>query len=162
MGMLTTSDYIIIASFAGLFLLYRLVRNWYGIREAPRRIDIKAADMLREEGYFIQARSVIKYLDFNIEGRMHRQKVKADLIVRRGLKKYVVEVNTKEGSVRNADIRRRLLEYQIAFAPNGILTVDMDKENIRLITVNNRRWLVTVLSLSAALALGAVLYLLVR
>jgi hypothetical protein len=83
--------------------------------------------------------------------------------VRRGLKKYVVEVNAQQGgSVRNADIRRRLLEYQIAFAPNGIITVDMDKERIRMITISNRRWLLNLLALAAALALGAVLYLLVR
>lgn len=163
MGMLTTADYFIIATFALLVLVYKVVRDWYGIREVPRKIDDKAADFLREEGYFIQARAAVKYIVFDIEGRRHQQKVKADLVVRQGLKKYVVEVNAKDsGSVRNADIRRRLLEYQIAFAPNGIITVDMDKERIRLITVSNRRWLVSLLALAAALALGAVIYLLVR
>lgn len=163
MGVLTTVDYIIIAAFVGLFLLYRVARDWYGFRETPRRIDNKAADMLREEGYFIQARAAVKFIDFDIEGRLHRQKVKADLVVRRGLKKYVVEVNAKDGgSVRNADIRRRLLEYQIAFAPNGILTVDLDRDKIRLTTVSNRHRLLTMLALGAALSLGAVIYLLVR
>ena len=161
--MLRTADFIIIGVFACLLLLYRLVRDWYGIREAPRRIDHKAADFLREEGFMIRAKAAVKFIDFDIDGNSHHQKVKADLIARRGLKKYVVEVNAKDGgSVRNADIRRRLLEYQIAFAPNGILTVDMDKEKYRMITVNNRRWLVTLLGLATALALGAVIYLLVR
>jgi RNase P/RNase MRP subunit POP5 len=161
--MLTTADFIIIATFACLILLYKLVLDWYGIREQPRRIDLKAADFLREEGYRIQARAAVKYIDFDIDGNSHRQKVKADLIARQGLKKYVVEVNAKDGgSVRNADIRRRLLEYQIAFSPNGILTVDMDKKKIRMITVSNRRWLVSLLALASALALGAVIYLLVR
>lgn len=162
MGILTTADYIIIAAFAGLYLLYKIVRDWYGIREAPRKIDDKAAEMLREEGYFIQARAAVKFVDFNIDGRNHRQKVKADLVVRRGLKKYVVEVNARDGSsVRNSDIRRRLLEYQIAFAPNGILTVDMERDKIRLITVNNRRRLL-LLALVTALTLGAVIYLIAR
>ncbi|HOB35014.1 MAG: hypothetical protein GX090_00350 [Firmicutes bacterium] len=163
MGILTTVDLAIIAVFAALLLLYKVVRDWYGIREVPRRIDNQAADMLREEGYFVQARAAVKFIDFAIEGRRHRQKVKADLVVRRGLKKYVVEVNSKDGtSVRNADIRRRLLEYQIAFAPSGILMVDVDTGRTKLIVINNRRRLVTMLALAVALALGAVLYLLAR
>ncbi|MDD4658520.1 MAG: hypothetical protein PHW26_05740 [Eubacteriales bacterium] len=161
--MLTATDYIIIASFAFLLLLYKVVRDWYGIRDVPRRIDQQAAELLREEGYHVQARAAVKFIDFNIEGKTHRQKVKADLVVRRGLKKYVVEVNAKDaGSVRNADIRRRILEYKIAFAPNGIITVDMDRERIRLIKINNRRWLNTLLAMGAAVSLGAVIYLFVR
>jgi len=161
--MLTTIDYIIIGAFVFLFLLHRVVRDWYGVRDVPRKIDLKAAELLRDEGYFIQARAAVKYIDFKIEGRPHRQKVKADLVVRQGLKKYVVEVNARgSGGVRNADIRRRLLEYQVAFAPNGILSVDMDKQRIKMITIKNRRWLLSVLALGAALALGAVIYLVVK
>ncbi len=163
MGLLTPVDYAIIIGFALLVLIFKVVRDWYGIREVPRKIDEKAAELLREEGYFIQARAAVKFIDFAIEGRRHRQRVKADLVVRRGLKKFVVEVNAQRGgSVRNADIRRRLLEYQLAFAPNGIITVDMDKERIRLTTISNRRWLVNLVALAASLALGAVLYLLAR
>ena len=33
MGMLTTADLIIIVSFALLLLEYKIVRDWYGIRE---------------------------------------------------------------------------------------------------------------------------------
>jgi hypothetical protein len=161
--MLTATDYIIIAGFALLLLLYKVVRDWYGTRDVPRRIDEQAAELLREEGYRIQARAAVKFIDFNIDGKIHRQKVKADLIARRGLKKYVVEVNAKDtGSVRNADIRRRILEYKIAFAPSGIMTVDMDREKIRIITINNRRWLNTLLAAATAIALGAVIYLLAR
>lgn len=160
---LTAIDYIIIASFAFLLLLYKVVRDWYGTRDVPRRIDEKAADLLREEGYRVLARAAVKFIDFDIEGKVHRQKVKADLVVRRGIKKYVVEVNAKDsGSVRNADIRRRILEYKIAFAPQGIITVDMDRERMRIIKINSRRWLNTVLALGAAAALGAVIYLFVR
>ena len=64
--------------------------------------------------------------------------------------------------MRNADIRRCLLEYQIAFAPSGILMVDVDTGRTKLIVINNRRRLVTMLALAVALALGAVLYLLAR
>lgn len=160
---LTIIDYIIIGSFAFLLLLYKVVRDWYGTRDLPRRIDEKAADLLREEGYRVQARAAVKFIDFDIEGKIHRQKVKADLVVRQGLKKYVVEVNAKDsGSVRNADIRRRILEYKIAFAPSGIITVDMDKKRIRIIRINSRRWLNTVLAMGAAATLGAVIYLFVR
>lgn len=160
---LTSIDYIIIASFAFLLLLYKVVRDWYGTRDVPRRIDEKAADLLREEGYRVLARAAVKFIDFDIEGKVHRQKVKADLVVRQGIKKYVVEVNARDsGSVRNADIRRRILEYKIAFAPHGIITVDMDRERMRIIRINSRRWLNTVLALGAAAALGAVIYLFVR
>ncbi len=60
--MLTAIDYIIIASFAFLLLLYKVVRDWYGIRDVPRRIDEKAADLLREEGYHVQARAAVKFI----------------------------------------------------------------------------------------------------
>lgn len=149
--------------FGFLLLLYKFLRDWYGTRDVPRKIDEQAAKLLREEGYRIQARAAVKYIDFAIEGKTQRQKVKADLVVRRGLKKYVAEVNAKEaGSVRNADIRRRILEYQIAFAPSGIMTVDMDRERVKIITIGNRRRLTQVVAAGAVASLGALVYLLTR
>lgn len=159
--MLTATDYIIIAVFGCMLLLYKVVRDWYGIRETPRKIDEQAADLLREEGYRIMARAAVKFIDFDLDGKKHRQKVKADLVARRGLRKYVVEVNAKDsGSVRNADLRRRLLEYKLAFAPSGIMTIDVDRERIRLITISNRRWLTALVAAGALASLGAVIYLL--
>lgn len=163
MPVLSTVDFIIIASFAALILLYLFVRDWYGIREQPRRVDSQAAEMLREHGYRIAAKAAVKFIDFDLGGRCHRQRVKADLVVRRGLKKYVVEVNAKDGGgVRNADIRRRLLEYQIAFGPEGILKVDIERNRVRIIKISNRRKLLKLLGVVTAASLGAVLYLLVR
>lgn len=161
--MLTAADYVIIAIFVFLLLLYKIVRDWYGIRDAPRKIDIQAADLLREQGYRIQARAAVKFIDFDLDGKTHRQKVKADLVARRGFRKYVVEVNAKDaGSARSADLRRRLMEYKIAFAPSGMLTVDMDRERIRIITISGRRWLSTLLAASIIASLGAIIYLAMR
>ena len=161
--MLRAMDYAIMGIFGFLLLLYKFLRDWYGTRDVPRKIDEQAAKLLREEGYRIQARAAVKYIDFAIEGKTQRQKVKADLVVRRGLKKYVAEVNAKEaGSVRNADIRRRILEYQIAFAPSGIMTVDMDRERVKIITIGNRRRLTQVVAAGAVASLGALVYLLTR
>lgn len=161
--MLNTADWIIIACFGALVLLYLFVRDWYGVREQPRKVDILAAEMLQEHGYRVTARAAVKFIDFDIGGRDHRQRVKADLVVRRGLKKFVVEVNAKAaGGVRNADIRRRLLEYQVAFGPDGILAVDLDRGTIREIRISNRRKLLKLLGVATAAALGAVLFLLVR
>jgi hypothetical protein len=156
-------DYAIMGIFGFLLLLYKFLRDWYGTRDVPRKIDEQAAKLLREEGYRIQARAAVKYIDFAIEGKTQRQKVKADLVVRRGLKKYVAEVNAKEaGSVRNADIRRRILEYQIAFAPSGIMTVDMDRERVKIITIGNRRYFTQVVAAGVVACLGALVYLLTR
>lgn len=161
--MLRAMDYAIMGIFGFLLLLYKFLRDWYGTRDVPRKIDEQAAKLLREEGYRIQARAAVKYIDFAIEGKTQRQKVKADLVVRRGLKKYVAEVNAKEaGSVRNADIRRRILEYQIAFAPSGIMTVDMDRERVKIITIGNRRRFTQVVAAGAVASLGALVYLLTR
>ncbi len=161
--MLRAMDYAIMGIFGFLLLLYKFLRDWYGTRDVPRKIDEQAAKLLREEGYRIQARAAVKYIDFAIEGKTQRQKVKADLVVRRGLKKYVAEVNAKEaGSVRNADIRRRILEYQIAFAPSGIMTVDMDRERVKIITIGNRRRLTQVVAAGVVACLGALVYLLTR
>ncbi len=161
--LLTTTDIIIIGSFLLLLCLYFFVHDWYGIREQPRRIDLKAAGMLAEHGYRTTAKAAVRTIYFTIGERKHRQQVKADLIVRRGLRKYVVEVNARDGSsVRNADIRRRLLEYQVAFSPDAIIAFDADRNRLRVIKVSNRRRLLIFLGLAAAAALGAVLYLLVR
>ncbi|MTI94877.1 MAG: hypothetical protein FH749_05225 [Firmicutes bacterium] len=162
--MLTAFDYALICSFAFLILLYRFVRDWYGYRETPRKLEHEAAEFLQEQGYRIRALAVVKYLDFRIDERKHLQKVRADLVVTSGFKKYVVEVNARSGtsSVRNADIRRRILEYQIAFNPHGIISVDMDKGKLRTIVISNRRIVQHILAMATALCLGAVLYLLLR
>lgn len=160
--MLTVIDYVIIGVFAFLFLLYKIFRDWYGTRDLPRKIDEQAADLLRGEGYHVQARAAIKFVDFNFAGKAHRQKVKADLVVRKGLKRYVVEVNTKDsGTLRDADSRRRFLEYKIAFAPNGIMSLDMDRERIRIITIDNRRPIGRTFIVVAAI-IGIVAYLIFR
>ncbi len=161
--LLTTVDIIIICSFVALVCLYFIVRQWPVTHEQPRRIDIKAAEKLAEHGYRTSAKAVVKPIEFTIGHRQHRQQVKADLIVRRGLKKYVVEVNARDGSsVRNADIRRRLLEYQVAFGPDAIISFDVDRNRLRIIEISNRRRLLLFLGMAAAVALGAVIYLLVR
>lgn len=161
--MLTTTDYVIIGVFAFLLLLYKVARDWYGVRDVPRKIDEQAAEFLREEGYRVQARAAVKFVDFNYSGKNHRQKVKADLVVRRGLKRYVVEVNAKDGgSLRDADARRRFLEYKIAFAPTGVMSLDMDRERIRIVSINNRRRLYRSLALTIAVFFGAALYLILR
>ena len=156
---MTGTDWIILTGFAALFFCYRFFRDWHGHREAPRRVDLQAAQYLREQGYLVQAKGAVRIIQFKIDDTTHEQDVKADLIVRRGLKKYVVEVNAKDsGSPRNADIRRRLLEYQLAFSPNGIISLDMDKKKLRLVQVNNRRFLIHLLAMATCLALGVLLY----
>ena len=86
MGILTTVDLAIIAVFAALLLLYKVVRDWYGIREVPGELTTRRGGHAAGRGILCQARAAVKFIDFAIEGRRHRQKVKADLVVRRDLR----------------------------------------------------------------------------
>jgi hypothetical protein len=133
-------DIFIIGLIIGGFLFYRIYKAFkiYTFKKRMkkgRKAEKSAIKLLMQEGYKIistqKSVPVITYID----GKPYKNYVKADFIVRKGLKKYVAEIKTgdKAPQANNAATRRQLLEYYLAYKPTGIILVDMNERRIKTI-----------------------------
>jgi hypothetical protein len=69
------------------------------------------------------------------DGAPHAVELRADYLVARDGREYIAEVKTGEAadSLSNSATRRQLLEYQLAFAVDGILLVCPERGRIHAI-----------------------------
>ncbi|MGF1467617.1 MAG: PD-(D/E)XK nuclease family protein [Sandaracinaceae bacterium] len=136
--------------------------------ETARRGERDAEALLRQRGFRIEARQVAGSVLYRVDGAEREGAVRADLLVRRGRRRYVAEVKTGERAVRptHPDTRRQLLEYQLAFAVDGLLLVAPEQGTVRRVEVPRPRAPGAPPSWAAGLAglavLGAALWWLVR
>lgn len=123
-----------ILAFLVAFLLGWHSWRWWRSRKArlllrrARRGEYRAEQLLAAEGYRIveaQARApIVWYLGEEV----HEGFVQADLLVSRGRRRYVAEVKTgRSGREPDAETRRQLLEYYLAFPVEGVLLVDVER-----------------------------------
>ena len=67
-----------------------------------------------------------------VDGQPEKITVRADFLVRRGWKTYIVEVKSgQQGSIRLPNVRRQLLEYKLVYQPDGILLLDMEHHTLQ-------------------------------
>ncbi len=93
-----------------------------------------AAKYLRHRGYKILATQLQRTITVYVDGEPQKSTVRADFLVRKGWKKYIVEVKTgKQGTVQQASTRRQLLEYKLVYEPDGIILLDMEHHNLQKI-----------------------------
>ncbi len=102
------------------------------IARAGRR-EAKAMDLLAEKGYTI--------LDVNreipvlvtIDGKTSRIKLVGDLVAAKDGKVFLVQFRRGklEGRLTAPVLRRQLLEYFLAFRPDGILLLDVESGRLR-------------------------------
>jgi hypothetical protein len=125
-----------------LIVLFELARakarRWLVARrlrlQAGRAIDAEvwAASLLARAGYTVMGAQVRGSYDLLIDGRPLAIALRADYMVERRGRLFVVEV--KSGvfatSLETAATRRQLLEYRIAFDVDGVLLVDGEKGSI--------------------------------
>ncbi len=109
-----------------------------GSRASKRRVrraqrgEAEAEALLEAHGYRIIDRQHRGRWTVEVDGDDHEVEVIADLIVERDGWRYVAEVKTGElapDPLRPAT-RRQLLEYHLAFEPDGLLLVDMAEGSI--------------------------------
>lgn len=101
------------------------------VRRAQRG-EAAAERLLEELGYTIVERQARGRWTLWLDGEAEEVEVRADLIVERDGLRFVAEVKT--GDLATDPLypptRRQLLEYWVAFEPDGLLLVDVEAERV--------------------------------
>jgi Holliday junction resolvase-like predicted endonuclease len=94
-----------------------------------------AISLLQSKGYRIIGKQVKEKSGMYIDGILHEVEVRVDFIVKKNLKKYIVEVKTGKNAPdpTTPSTRRQLLEYSLIFKGYGVLLVDMEEKRIKKI-----------------------------
>jgi hypothetical protein len=96
----------------------------------------RAAGLLAGLGYDVIGAQVSAEYPVLVDEEVFTARVRADYLVRRAGRRYVVEVKTGAVAPRieTTATRRQLLEYRVAFAVDGVLLVDAEKDRVHAIT----------------------------
>lgn len=158
--MMQGSDWLIFALLVLLVSLpvaQRALRRRAGRRhqERGKAGERLARQLLRQEGYHIIGEQVRRPVAFYVDGMRHEQDVSCDFLVRRGLRRYAVEVKSGKASrATTASVRRQLFEYRSAYGGCGLLLVDTNRQVIEEIRFEEGLQLSQLLRIFAGLALG--------
>ena len=118
------------------------IHAWWQAGRGSRRARARAARagsgesaaeaLLIDLGFLILDRQVRCLWWIGVDGEEEEVELRADLLVERDGKRFVAEVKTGTQAPDPAfpSTRRQLLEYSLAFAPYGVLLVDMEAEEI--------------------------------
>lgn len=128
---------LLIGAVTGMILYHLVVINYKNYRvkrtfKSGRIAETAAVKFLRSRGYKILASQLREEVIIYVDGEAEKSVVRADYLVRRGWKLYVVEVKSgQQGNARLPAIRRQLLEYHMVYQPDGILLLDMEHKNLQ-------------------------------
>ena len=128
---------LLIGVIAGMILYHLVVINYKNYRvkrtfKSGRIAENAAVKFLRSHGYKILASQLREEVVVYVDGEAEKSVVRADYLVRRGWKLYVVEVKSgQQGNAKLPAIRRQLLEYYMVYQPDGILLLDMEHKNLQ-------------------------------
>jgi hypothetical protein len=135
---------VLIPLFVGMVvgsgLIYFLVRPRHAKQVAhaePAKFSEKEAEgILRNAGFEVIAKQQRKTVITVVNGKDHFGYVEADYIVRRGKNKYLVMVKAGEGAADPNEpvLRRRFLEYEQVFSPDGLLLLDVNQGEIHSVS----------------------------
>ncbi|MEA2022383.1 MAG: hypothetical protein U9N08_07910 [Candidatus Caldatribacteriota bacterium] len=92
----------------------------------------EAEKLLQKKGYTIVDIQKSKPILITIGDKIHRYLIRIDYLVRKNGKVYVVEVKSGEKNpyITNRETRRQMLEYYLAYQPNGIILLNMRNKSI--------------------------------
>ncbi|HEX6989774.1 MAG TPA: hypothetical protein VF282_09950 [Bacillota bacterium] len=131
------SDAVILGLLAavgiGVYVWRRIPRHRppRGRSEVSRR-HLRAVEFLEEQGYAVRDVGPVVSLTTRVDGRAHPAEVQADLIAVQGRRTFVVHLRGADSRRLTArPVRRQLLEYVVAYRPDGILLVDLERRRIR-------------------------------
>jgi Holliday junction resolvase-like predicted endonuclease len=127
------------AVFAFRLLLLPRWRAWRQVRASRARArraargERDAERLLERQGYRIEARQLPTEYRLVVGGEVETVRLKVDLIVRRGGRRFLAEVKTGQRAPRidHAETRRQLLEYATIYEVDGVLLVDMEAGEVR-------------------------------
>lgn len=128
---------LLIGIVAGMIWYHLVVINYKNYRvkrtfKSGRIAETAAVKFLRSHGYKILTSQLREDVIIYVDGEAEKSVVRADYLVRRGWKLYVVEVKSgQQGNAKLPAIRRQLLEYYMVYQPDGILLLDMEHKNLQ-------------------------------
>lgn len=137
-------DIFILGILLGSFLFYYINKNFRKIKskkilKKAKKAEINAVDFLKKKGYEILNIQKKKTIVIYINNKPYESFVKADIIVKKGTKKYIVEVKTgNQTKVTIPHVRRQLLEYYLVYRPHGILLLDMERKQIKKVAFGKK------------------------
>lgn len=107
-------------------------RQWQKRRVRARNGEEGAERLLADSGFRVLRRQYRQPWTIAVDGSKEQVELRADLLVEKGDKQYVVEVKTGAlaPNIRTAATRRQLLEYRLAYDVDGVLLADMEKRRI--------------------------------
>ncbi len=121
---------LLYSSIAAIWQRWRIARRFKRGLIAEKN----AAKFLRRHGYKILVAQLQENITVYVNGEPQESTVRADFLVRKGWKTYIVEVKSgQQGNVRQAATRRQLLEYKLVYEPDGIILLDMEHHNLQKI-----------------------------
>jgi len=122
---------ILVLYFGGKkFRSYRIKKMLKNAKSAERR----AITILERAGYRVIDAQLKERVITTIDNTAHSSMIKADFLVRKGFKKYIVEVKTgNQAQITLPNVRRQMLEYYLVYQPSGLLFLDMEREKIKVI-----------------------------
>jgi hypothetical protein len=132
---------LVVLAFALVVLLFVLVSAWARRRRAQMRSaravagEREAAAILRACGYRIVGSQVEVEYPVELDGETLAMGLRADYLVSKGGATFIAEVKTgaRAPHIGTAATRRQLLEYEVAFAVDGVLLVDADTGRIHTV-----------------------------
>lgn len=121
---------------------YLRKRNFKKKMQKAKKSEHRAVKFLENKGYQILDFQKKCFYTLYIDNKPYKIEVKADLIVKKGNKNFVAEVKTGEKvtSPKYTGTRRQLLEYYMAYRPDGLILVDMERQKIRTIKYSILRY----------------------
>ncbi len=115
----------------------RAFRSWRAQRrgKAASRSEKAAAGLLERHGFRVVDSQVRATWQVMIDGEPHPIEIRADHLVESAGKRYIAEVKmgSEAPQITTAATRRQLLEYRCAYEVDGILLVDMQRLEIRVV-----------------------------
>ncbi|HHV56289.1 MAG TPA: hypothetical protein GXX50_00790 [Firmicutes bacterium] len=137
---MTPSDVYALGLIITIFILYttstRLAR-WLSRRrwQGAKRSELKAGQLLKGYGFHVVRRRPSARLLTKVNGRPHYLTVQADFLARKGFHTYVVElISGQFPPTLGSNARQKLLFYQLAFHPWGVILLDTEKGKHKEVT----------------------------
>lgn len=126
--------------------LSRRWEAWWSNRRRERGLlgEQQAEVLLRRWGFRILERQAERIVRMEVEGEEWECPVRADFLVERDGRSWVVEVKTGQRAPdpSTSGTRRQLLEYCLVFGSDRLLLLDMETQSLRTIVFPSLRKLI--------------------
>lgn len=108
-------------------------RRIHGRLERAGDAEREAAEYVQDAGFSVVGAQVASTYELLVDGAPTTITVRADLLVERRARRWVVEVKSGRAAprVENPATRRQLLEYRVAFDVDGVLLYDAEARRLR-------------------------------